>query len=345
VGKDLEMTPFFTRYFFTFIFSFVAIWCCDEDTVKHVVIIEHPEWSPTGNSIAILKDEFDVRSDGCDCGDQPLATPKPIVKKIYLADTNGIVFKQVTGDTMTIENHEWSPTGTRLAFTAYRGGLILGLIDSSHHVSILGTLKYALNGIQWSPDCSEILYSQLFGNSSQLIARQISGTNTRILFDDSTASITAFDWSKGNWIALAYYRQSVNYVATMNSDGSNLKILDTTGTNAVTQLTWSPDDSLIAYTHNVSSYANQQVFYFNFYTNEKFQRTNFPAEKSTISGLRFSPDGKYISVVNSRGLYVIERIGPSARQITTRFTQCSWSPDSRRVVYVVDNSLRFATIQ
>ncbi|MBI3195878.1 MAG: hypothetical protein HYZ34_15625 [Ignavibacteriae bacterium] len=333
------------KYFLYLMLAVIAFWCCGDDTVKHVLVVEHPEWSPNGNTIAIQKDEFDVRSDGCDCGEQPLTSPRPIVKKIYLADTNGIIFKQLTGDTVTIVNHEWSPTGTMIAFTAYYGGLILGLIDSNHRASILGTLMYASNGIQWSPDGSEILYSQLLGNSSQLIARQISGTNRRILFDDSTTSITSFNWSKGNRIAIAFYRQSVNFVATINSDGSNLKIFDTTGTNTVTQLTWSPDDSLIAYTHNVSSYQSQQLFYFNIHTNEKIQRTNFPAGKSSISGLRFSPDGKYISVVNSLGLYIIERMGSSAQQITTGFTGCSWSPDSRKIVYIENSSIKIRTIQ
>ncbi len=335
------------KYVLYLMLAVIAFWCCGEDSTKHVVVLEHPEWSPTGNTIAIQKDEYDYQSnDGCDC-EGSSANITRITKKLYLADTNGVVIKQLTGDSLNILLHEWSPSGTTLAFIAmYRGGLtVLGVVDSTHLAQILGYVHSSVEVIHWSPDGSEILYSQQIDELTQLKTRTISDNTTRTLFEDSSAVITSFNWSKSNKIAIALFKSPHDYIATMNADGSNYQLLDSTSVNKISQLTWSSDDSLLAYTYDVSSHQSQQVFYYNIYTNEKLQRTNFPAGRSRISGLRFSPDGKYISVVNSLGLYIIERMGPNAQQIVSGYADCSWSPDSRRIVYVVDNSLRFATIQ
>ncbi|MBI5215162.1 MAG: PD40 domain-containing protein [Ignavibacteriae bacterium] len=328
------------KYFLYLLLTVIAFWCCEESTVKHVVIIGRPEWSPTGNTIAILKDEFDVRSDGCDCGEQPLSTPPAITNNLFLVDTNGVIHNQLTDDVLNIAMYEWSPSGKMIAFTSYGRGV--GIIDTNFQVKLLGSSGIT---VHWSADGSEILFTNVSGNNAQLVARKISDGTRRILFEDSATMITSHSWSKGNRIAVAYSRSSYNYLAMMNHNGTDFRILDSNAVSGIASLTWSPDDSLIAYTYDVSSYASQQVFYFNIYTNEKIQRTNFPAGKSSISGLRFSPDGKYISVVSSLGLYIIERMGPSAQQIITGFSDCSWSQDSRRIVYVENNSIKIATIQ
>jgi len=171
-------------------------------------------------------------------------------------------------------------------------------------------------------------------------------------------------WSPDNkQIAFVSDREDGYYrLYLMNSDGSNQRYiaLSTDSERDVTNVAWSPDGRYIVYGTSEHIYAQQvltpTLFIANLATQEVVRLTS--EELGACDEPDWSPDGKWIAMVCSRGVltdaygevYVIRPDGTDLKQITVKpadykpsFPPNSfrtwignprWSPDSNQIVYL-----------
>ena len=75
------------------------------------------------------------------------------------------------------------------------------------------------------------------------------------------------------------------------------------------------------------------------------QRTQLGPGGSFYATIVYSPDGTRILYTNDYGLYVVDADGNNEQLISSIAHEASWGPDSRKVVYVVDNTIQTSNVQ
>lgn len=114
-------------------------------------------------------------------------------------------------------------------------------------------------------------------------------------------------------------------------------------------LSWSPDGSLLAFTHRESSEEPDGVFLASRSTGATRRLTKPPPDHLLGDGSpRFSPDGRSLafvraSVVTQTDVYLVPVAGGEPRRLTSGNHQTAglaWAPDSRSVVFSSSRSPR-----
>lgn len=214
-----------------------------------------PAWSPDGQRVAFASnrdgnyDIYTMAADGTDVRQATFTVGQ---------DYGGWV------DYWTSLEPTWSPDGTQLAFTGYRGGeveVIMAAVDATEETYVETMLTDPwdyLNSAQpdWSPDGATLLYTQYYDEWSTDIWRSgVDGADPINLTGEAGEDVADTDpsWSTDG--------SRITWVSTREPDGSwgdetNVYVMQADGTGVVQATTdddmafdpeFSPDDTEILY--------------------------------------------------------------------------------------------------
>lgn len=160
-----------------------------------------PTWSPNGRQIAF------VRAAGR-------------FNSLFVVNADGTGLRQVTND-ITVDDPEWSPDGTKFAFSDGGRDIYVMNVDGSGRRNLTANEVSNAGDPSWSPDGSRIAYAVL--NAVRVVSAAGGATSQLV---GGLREVWEVSWSPdGNQIAFVNDRsgpfQEELYVA--NADGSNAR--------------------------------------------------------------------------------------------------------------------------
>lgn len=276
-------------------------------------------WSPTRQELA-----FGVRVGGR----QGIAVARP--------DGSGLrlLTPSPDPDSRVLQSSDpvWAPGGDRLAFTssfapAGRGFQLVRVINRDG--SGLRTVAEGYSPT-WAPDGRRLAFGTLDPTASP------SGTvvaDLRTNAQTTLAGLGAPAWQPhGELLAVTGGRSggSGNVVVVLRGDGSGRRVL-TAGEAPV----WSGDGRVLAYDLGGSVYVIR--------SNGTAKRRLFGVPGGDLKA--WAPTGNLLAVSTRRGAFVVDVLTGRARSVLGHVVEPSvpsWSPDGRRVAFVVGSRIYLA---
>ena len=211
-------------------------------------------------------------------------------------------------------------------------------IDTNGTVQRYASLV-AVTSAAWSPDGSTIVCSAVTAGGRYSLYKVVPSGATVTLFYSAFAT-GPVAWSGQNQIAFVTIDSVSAKLWIMTSDGNNLQRLDSA--SAFYALSFSPDGNTLIYSRTTQ--VSDDIVEENLSTRVQQMLLQFTDGTEVVS-LRHSPDGTTLSYYSYSSasqidLYVIGVDGTNAIFIAALSTDGSWSPDSRRIAYVLENSVR-----
>jgi Tol biopolymer transport system component len=154
-------------------------------TGNPLAVDDDPDWAPDGQRIAFTSH---------DVNDSPLNS---VTAEIYTINMDGSGLTRLTFNTEEERSPDWSPDGSRIAFSCRRGGTNFEICvmnaDGSAQVQITDNSTGGL-APKWSPDGTRILFNRLddFGRQ-QLFTIKPDGTDL-VQFTDFPGTNLFGDW-------------------------------------------------------------------------------------------------------------------------------------------------------
>lgn len=343
MGEDLAIARRWVQLIMTVgVLSIVTIRCGSSGgSSTHYRYIPNAEWSPTAdNRILIAKQEFDL-SEGSSsgCGTETAPTPPPAeTYELFIADTSGKIVRQLSTSLELSRSaaFRWAPTGDRIMLWDNTRAPFR-TIDTNGTVQRYATLV-AVSWADWSPDGSTIVCSAVTAGGRYSLYKVVPSGATVTPFY-SAAATGPVVWSSQNQIAFVTIDSVSAKLWIMTSDGNNLQRLDSA--SAFYALSFSPDGNTLIYSRTTQ--VSDEIVVENLSTHTQQMLLQFTDGTEVVS-LRHSPDGTTLSYYSYSSasqidLYVIGVDGSNAIFIAALSTDGSWSPDSRRIAYVLENSI------
>lgn len=250
-------------------------------------------------------------------------------KELFLMDLDGANLRPLTEDQSLALSPSWSPDGSLLLYTSYRGGQgprIFVLAPQSRRSFLVSGRAGNNTSPCYSPDGREIACTlSLDGNAEIYRLDARGGSPTRLT--NNRAIDTSPSWSPtGREIAFTSDRSGSPQVYVMDRDGGNQRRLsfDVSYTDSPA---WSPKGDRIAFVSRTDAG-------FDLYT----CRPDGTGSQLVVSGgsnenPRWSPDGRHLVFASNRdgsyALYVSDLDGVSPRKLDTggrRAFAPAWSP-------------------
>jgi Tol biopolymer transport system component len=192
---------------------------------------------------------------------------------------------------------EWSPDGTRIAFSRLAGSRTDVWVmdpDGSNQVNLTAGLGTYNAPHDWSPDGTKILFESDRGGTNDIWVMYADGSDPTQLTNDTALEWFA-SWSPdGSTIAYDRTAAASTHIWLMNPDGSNPRAL-TSGPYNHSIPAWSPDGTKIAYTSDVGG---DDVWVMNADGSNPVNLTNAALYSSWEPS--WSPDGSKIAFASDR---------------------------------------------
>ncbi|MGH7729661.1 MAG: Tol-Pal system beta propeller repeat protein TolB [Candidatus Eiseniibacteriota bacterium] len=250
-------------------------------------------------------------------------------KDLYVMDHDGARLTPLTNDQSIALSPSWSPEGSLVLFTSYRGGAGPRLFV----IPAVGGRPYLVSGRagintsgSYSPDGRQILCALSFEGNSEIYVLDARGASPQRL-TTSRGIDTSPTWSPtGREIAFTSDRTGTPQVHVMDREGGNIRRLnyDVTYTDSPA---WSPKGDRIAFVARAGGG-------FDIYTcRPDGSDTRLVVSGGSNENPRWSPDGRHLVFSSNRGgaraLFVTDLDGTPPRRLATgSFTALSpaWSP-------------------
>lgn len=250
-------------------------------------------------------------------------------KELYLMDLDGAGLRPLTRDHSIALSPGWSPDGSLLLFTSYRGGkgpqILVHSIDNGKSYLVSG--RSGLNtSASYAPDGREIVCTLSQDGNPEIYRLDARGGSPRRLTNHPSID-TSPCWSPtGQEIGFTSDRSGAPQVYVMDREGGNLRRL-TFEVSYTDSPAWSPKGDRIAFVSRTSGGFDLYVC--------KADGTGLRAvvTGSSNENPRWSPDGRHLLFASNRdgayGLYVSDLDDRSPRRLSTGDLQSAspaWSP-------------------
>ena len=251
------------------------------------------------------------------------------VKELYVMDYDGARLQALTSDQSLASSPAWSPEGSLLLFTSYRGGAgpRLFVLSSAGGRPFLVSGRAGINTSgSYSPDGRQIVCALSFEGNSEIYLLDARGGSPQRL-TNSRGIDTSPAWSPtGREIAFTSDRSGTPQVHVMDREGGNQRRLcfdvDYTDSPA-----WSPKGDRIAFVARSGGG-------FDIYTcKPDGGDTHLVVSGGSNENPRWSPDGRHLVFASNRdgghGLYVTDLDGTPPRRLITGSLESlspAWSP-------------------
>ena len=269
---------------------------------------------------------------------------------LYLLDTEGST-RNLAPTLDHILQPQWSPDGTRIAFTAYDGG--------NYEVFLMNADGSGLRNISndpvpdstpsWSPDGSRILFDSRRQGRTEIYAFNVNtGDLRRLIAAETNTLVSSALWSpdgrsivfnrnRGGSTPFPNLSVTVErglYVSHANGRDARELLKSETSFSSVM---WSPDGTQLLFSTSLVEASDPDIYVVNIHDGEV---RNLTQGEGASYEARWSPDGSQIAFVSDRSgnpdIFVMSADGSDVRPISAssaveRFPQ--WSPDGRFVAF------------
>ncbi|HEY6194778.1 MAG TPA: Tol-Pal system beta propeller repeat protein TolB [Candidatus Eisenbacteria bacterium] len=250
-------------------------------------------------------------------------------KELWLMDADGYGAHALTADRSIAQSPSWSPEGSLLLFTSWRGGSgpQIWVMSPEQRKPFMVSGRPGLNiGASYSPDGQRIACTLSQDGNAEVYVLDARGGAPRRL-TNHRAIDTSPAWSPtGREIAFTSDRSGSPQIYVMDADGSNVRRL-TFDVDYTDSPAWSPKGDRMAFVTRVGGG-------FDVWT----CRADGSGGKPAVTGgnnenPRWSPDGRHLVFASNRdgayGLWVTDLDGALPRKLDTggrRALSPAWSP-------------------
>jgi TolB protein len=247
------------------------------------------------------------------------------VKDLWLMDADGYGARAITTDRSIAQSPAWSPEGSLLLFTSWRGGTgpQVWVVSPEQRRPFLVSGRPGLNtSPAYSPDGQRIACTLSQDGNAEIYSLDARGGNPQRL-TNHRAIDTSPAWSPtGREIAFTSDRSGSPQVYVMDADGGNVRRL-TFDVDYTDSPAWSPKGDRIAFVTRVGGGFDVWVC-----------RADGTGAQPMVTGgnnenPRWSPDGRHLVFASNRdgsyGLWVTDLDGALPRKLSTG-GRCAVSP-------------------
>ena len=246
-------------------------------------------------------------------------------KELWVLDADGANPRALTADKSIAQSPAWSPEGSLLLFTSWRGGTgpQVWVMSPENRKPFLVSGRQGLNtSASYAPDGQRVVCTLSLDGNAEVYSLDARGGSPQRL-TNHRAIDTSPAWSPtGREIAFTSDRSGTPHVYVMDSDGSNVRRL-TYDVDYTDSPTWSPKGDRIAFVTRVGGG-------FDVWTCRADGTGAAPAVTGgNNENPRWSPDGRHLVFASNRdggyGLWVTDLDGALPRKLDTG-GRCAVSP-------------------
>ena len=186
-------------------------------------------------------------------------------------------------------------------------------------------------------DFYELAFLNHHDNDLDIYIANTGSSKTLQLTDSQRDDIHAVWSTDGNRIAYSSTEHGVNEIYVVDATGKNLRRLTSNKIMDVLPQ-WSPDGKNLAYIASGSN--GESIVLFDFEKNTSTTLFKLTREKgSSLTGIQFSPDGKFISYIEVEGknlaLKMMSISNPVEQSLVddVAVSDYQWSPDGKKVAF------------
>jgi len=255
---------------------------------------------------------------------------------IYVIYENGAGQTMITNNAKSDRDPDWSPDGTRIAFSSNRGGnfdIYTMYPNGTFFANVTNTPDCDEYEPAWSPDGSKIAFTQICFDWSNprfhIVATGANGGGETWWLKPEDAHVMGPTWSPdGSWIAyqfqwISYWQSKYGWeIMKVKSDGSGTALL-AGGLGHERYPSWSPDGSKILYTSNQDG--DYEIYTMN---PDGTGQTYFFDDPGWDSEPSWSHDGSKIAFVSNRDgdfdIYVMKADGTGLKGLNVVGSHPDW---------------------
>ena len=250
-------------------------------------------------------------------------------KELWVMDADGANARPLTADRSLAQSPAWSPEGSLLLFTSWRGGNGPGIwvMSPENRKPFLVSGRKGLNtSASYAPDGQHIVCTLSLDGNAEIYRLDARGGDP-VRLTNSRAIDTSPAWSPtGREIAFTSDRSGQPQLYLMDADGSNVRRL-TFDVDYTDSPAWSPKGDRLAFVTRVGGGFDVWVC-----------RADGTGARPVVTGgnnenPRWSPDGRHLVFASDRdggyGLWVSDLDGALPRKLETgarRALSPAWSP-------------------
>lgn len=299
--------------------------------------VADPQISPDGETIIYVRHQFDIMTDRR-------------YTNLWQISFNGENHKALTSGKSSYSAPEWSPDGSKIAYTSSEEGsnqIFIRWMDSGQTSSITN-LTNSPGNVQWSPDGEKLLFTMNVNAEKPSIATYPRAPEGAEWADGAKVIEHVQYRSDGT---LGFIDEAYRHIFVISAEGGAPRQL-TEGNYDHNSPTWAPEGNSVLFTADYTGNAEldrtmAQVYEMDIETGEKSQLTD---KRGPHNSPVISPDGNHIAFTGYEDefigyqldeLYLMDRDGSNLRVISEDLdrdiSSLQWAADSQSIFFRFDD--------